>query len=641
MRTMLINATHSEECRVAIVENKKLIDLEIERSDQIQLKGNIYKASISRVEPSLQAAFLDIGSSRNGFLQINDIHSTYFDNFPSGDKPRRSYRPPIQEVLRAGQELVVQVVKDEREAKGATLTTNLSIPGRYLVLMIGNQRGGVSRKIADEGHRKRLKQAVEQLTVPPGMGVIVRTAGLSKSTTELQKDLDGLLHIWFEIVSKSLSTGVPTVLYEESDLATRSIRDYLRSDFDRVIFDEKNTFDRAYRFAERIVPSLCSKLVLDDNPAPLFARFGIEEQVRAATLSEIVLPSGGSIIISPTEAIVSIDVNSGRSTSRADVEETAFQTNVEAAEIVAEQLRLRDLGGLVVIDFIDMLDKRHKQIVERTLKDAVRVDRAKIEIGRISKFGLLEMSRQRLKGSLVMQNHSVCPNCRGKGLVRMSDSVGLEALRKIETAVYAGGIRDIRVHLNPSSALFLLNEKRLNLSSLEVETGAKVRIYADSRLRPDEYELILDTHSKISASSGAHDGHRTSQTQTGHGSSKGDSPASGKQFSDERQGKRKQRSRNSRRPERNRRDYHNRTEEAATSEMPDSELSAETQRPTQMASDTEGRPKRRSRSRQRNRQDRSYGTREETNNQERAHTDSLPGEEQRADEVDTKVASVK
>lgn len=498
MRRMLINAMHREEIRVAIAEDEKLLELEIERLDQVQLKGNIYKSAISRIEPSLQAAFLDIGSNRNGFLQINDIHSTYFDDTINDRLDKKSGRFPIQDVLKAGQELVVQVVKDERDAKGATLTTNLSIPGRYLVLMVGNQRGGVSRKIADEGHRKRLKQAIQQLYVPTGMGVIVRTAGLNKTSAELQRDLDGLLEIWSDIVTRSLEPGTPALLYEESDLAIRSIRDYLRSDFDEVWIDDQKTYERAHRFIERIVPTLCARLFFYQEPAPLFSRFGVEDQVKATTQAEVVLPSGGSIVICPTEAVVAIDVNSGRATSRSDVEQTAFETNREAAEVIARQLRLRDLGGLIIIDFIDMIDKRHKQIVEKTLKESVRGDRAKVEVGRISRFGLLEMSRQRLKGALLMQNHHTCPHCRGRGLVRMADSAALEALRKMETAIYAGGVRAVRLHLSPSAALFLLNEKRRNLLRLEEVAAASVLVYADSRLRPEEYELSLNTSSSLS-----------------------------------------------------------------------------------------------------------------------------------------------
>jgi len=491
-RKMVINAVHREESRVAIIENNRLVELEVERADQVQLKGNIYKAAISRVEPSLQAAFLDIGSSRNGFLQINDIHSAYFQDWPPEGGASRPGRPSIQQVLRQGQELVVQVVKDERDAKGATLTTNLSIPGRYLVLMVGNQRGGVSRKINDDNQRRKLKQSIQQLRVPPGMGVIVRTAGINRSYQELQSDLDGLMTFWRQLVSETIKPGAPRLLYQESDLIIRSIRDYLRSDFDEVVVDDPQLFARTESLLEKTAPSMKSKLKLYDRQEPIFSHYGLDVQIDAIHHADVTLPSGGSIVISPTEAVVSIDVNSGRSTSQSDVEETAFNTNKEAAIAVAEQLRLRDLGGLVVIDFIDMMDRRHKQVVERTLREAVRNDRAKVEVGRISKFGLLEMSRQRLKWSLTAQSHIKCPHCKGRGLVKLPDAAALEALRKVESAVFVGKVKSVKVHMAPSAALFLLNEKRQNLTRLETEGGATVRVYADSRLIAEDYKLVLD-----------------------------------------------------------------------------------------------------------------------------------------------------
>lgn len=490
MRRMLINAIHREESRVIISDNDILLDLEIERADQVQLKGNIYRALVSRVEPSLQAAFLDIGSSKNGFLQINDIHSAYFEEKNLGRN--LSYRPVIQDVIRAGQELVVQVVKDERDAKGATLTTNLSIPGRYLVLMVGSQRGGVSRKIAEESQRKRLKHVLQELVIPAGMSVIVRTAGLTKTSAELQRDLDGLLEIWCEIVNKSLEVNVPNLLYSESSLAIRAVRDYLRNDFDEIWIDDADTFKQACDFADKIIPTFRSRFFYFDKPIPILSYFNLEAQVSAISHTEVPLPSGGSIVITPTEAVVAIDVNSGRSTANADVEETAFETNKEAAEVIARQLRLRDLGGLIVIDFIDMLDRQNRMIVERLLKDAVRGDRAKVEVGRISKFGLLEMSRQRIKGALITHSHSTCPNCKGRGLVRIADSSALEALRKVEAAVYGGGVKLVKLSLPPQSALFLLNEKRRSLTRLE-EFGASVLVFADGRLKSEESELIMDT----------------------------------------------------------------------------------------------------------------------------------------------------
>ncbi len=488
-RRMLINALYPEECRIAVAEDDKLLELEIERAEQGQLKGNIYKAPITRIEPSLQAAFLDIGSNRNGFLQINDINPSYF----CGVETENKRRPSIQDVLKARQHLVVQVVKDERAAKGATLTTNLSIPGRYLVLMVGNQRGGVSRKIVDEGQRRRLRQAVQGLKIPPGMGVIVRTAGLNKSSTELQRDLDALLDTWYDVVANSLEAGGPKPLYQESNLAIRTIRDYLTSEIDEILIDEPKAFETAKEFVKRIIPSFEDKVHFFEQPQPLFSNFHLDGQVEETNQPEVILPSGGSIVINSTEAVVAIDVNSGRSTSQADVEETAFATNKEAAGVIARQLRLRDLGGLVVIDFIDMTDRKHKQVVEKTLKDAVRSDKAKIEVGRISKFGLLEMSRQRLKSSLLSQSHNVCSHCAGRGRVRTPESAALEVLRKIQSSVFAGGIVEIRVHMAPSAALLLLNNKRQMLADFEAKTEAAILVFADGRKKPDEYDLELVT----------------------------------------------------------------------------------------------------------------------------------------------------
>lgn len=499
---MLINAVHEEECRVAICDDDRLLELELERADHTQLKGNVYKAAITRIEPSLQAAFLDIGSNRNGFLQINDINPAYFRDYPRDDNSGRYRgRPAIQDVLEQGQELIVQVVKDEREAKGATLTTNLSIPGRYLVLMVGNHRGGVSRKIVDEAQRYQLRQAVQNLKIPPGMGVIVRTAGINKTSQALQADLDALLETWFDIVSLSQKPESPVVLYKEFDLASRMIRDYYTSEIEEILVDCPKTHEHVLNYVSKSAPSVLAKLKLYSDPQPLFSHFLLDNQVEAIGKPEVILPSGGSIVMTPTEAIVTIDVNSGRSTGRADVEETAFETNKEAAEEIAKQLRLRDLGGLIVIDFIDMIDKRHKQIVERVLKDAVAYDKAKIEVGRISKFGLLEMSRQRLKASLPSQSQMVCPQCSGRGRVKSTESAALEALRKIQSSVYAGGVRSVRVRLAPGAALMLLNNKRQILSKLEESTSTQILIFADGRMKQDEYELELDTgHLHVSGS---------------------------------------------------------------------------------------------------------------------------------------------
>jgi ribonuclease E len=533
-RRMLINALYPEECRVAVIEDDTLIELEVERADHSLSKGNIYKAPITRIEPSLQAAFLDIGSSRNGFLQINDINPSYFSrpekngdsNEEDGDNSKRqNQRVAIQDGLRPNQNLVVQVVKDERAAKGATLTTNISIPGRYLVLMVGNQRGGVSRKIVDEGQRKRLRQAVQSLKIPVGMGVIVRTAGINKSSVELQRDLDALVDTWVGIVQKSLEPGGPIALYKESNLSIRTIRDYLTPEIEEILIDSKEVYENARDFVSKIVPNFEEKVTFYDKPQPLFSSYHLDAQIEETNQPEVILPSGGSIVINITEAIVAVDVNSGRSTGQSDVEQTAFETNKEAAEVIAKQLRLRDLGGLVVIDFIDMVDKRHKQVVEKALKDAVRTDKAKIEVGRISKFGLLEMSRQRLKSSLNSQSHMVCPHCTGRGRVKTSDSAALEALRKIQSSVFAGGVDVIKAHMSPGAALMLLNDKRAILADFEERSGTRIIIFADGRMKPEQYELELVTSKgeevRISRNSGREE--RESQEERRGNRRRGDS----------------------------------------------------------------------------------------------------------------------
>ncbi len=560
-RRMLINATHDEECRIAIADDDQLLELEIESSNQQQLKGNIYKARITNVEKSLQAAFLDIGSKRNGFLQINDIHPAYFNNWPPENHEGRLPKPAIQDVLREGQNLIVQVVKDEREAKGATLTTNLSIPGRFLVLMIGSQRGGVSRKISDAGQRSRLRQAVQSLKVPPGMSVIVRTAGINKAGHELQADLDNLLKLWNQVVTQSLGVPkTPLPLFEESTLAIRTVRDFLSSDIDEILIDEENIFNNVNEFIKKTVPTFKDRIQLYSDTRPLFSNYMLDTQIEAIDSPEVTLPNGGSIVIDTTEAIVAIDVNSGRATSQADVEETAFETNKEAAKTIATQLRLRDLGGLIVIDFIDMLDKRHRLIVEKTLKDALRRDKAKVEISRISKFGLLEMSRQRLKSSIASQRYATCPTCVGRGRIKTSKSSALEALRKIESTAYAGGVDSIMIRLAPSPALFLLNEKRNDLFELEKATNVRIAVYADGRLHQHEYELEVNTEgSSSSSSSSQSSGQRGRGRDRGRGgggrkrtgrrssskNSQGSSSSEGKKRSSRNNNRRRNKSRNS------------------------------------------------------------------------------------------------
>ncbi len=500
-RKMLINAIHSEECRIAIVEGKDLYELEVESNVGRKLRGNLYKTKISRIEPSLQAAFLDIGTERNGFLQINDIHPAYFGDRTKGRGDKNQRRPKIQDVLFPGQELIVQVVKEERELKGATLTTYLSLPGRYVVIMPGSDRGGISRKISDGEQRKRLKSLASELEIPAGVGLIVRTAGLDRSQADLSRDLSLQLKLWEKILERSQTAPSPSLLYRESDLATRVIRDYFTPDIREILIDDEDTFNKVREFVDQVMPRYRSRVKLYDSEQPIFSALGIDEQVGNTFQREVRLPSGGAIVIDSLEALVAIDVNSGKATSGGDIEETAFRTNLEAVEEIARQLRLRDLGGLIVIDFIDMVNRSHRNEVERRMKDAVKNDKARIEIGRLSKFGLLEMSRQRLRASLASQSHITCQHCSGSGKVKNPELVALEVLRKIQAAVVVGHVNRVRARLAPAAALFLLNSKKFELSSLEREHDVKIFILADGRLRADEYQFEMESDKSAGASS--------------------------------------------------------------------------------------------------------------------------------------------
>lgn len=490
-RRMLINASDPEECRIAIVEDGNIVELEVESNVGGKLKGNIYKAKISRVEPSLQAAFIDIGTQRNGFLQINDIHPAYFKTGRHSD--RNPGRARIQDVLEAGQELVVQVVKEEREAKGATLTTYLSLPGRYLVVMPGSDRGGISRKISDSDQRSRLRKLTQELEVPTGIGMIIRTAGLDRSQSELSRDLSLQLKLWEKIVTASQSAVCPQLLYKESDLATRVIRDYFTPEIREILIDDPETYNRVKEFVGEVMPRYRSRVRQYEEQQPMFSSFGVEEQVEETLRREVKLPSGGAIVIDSLEALVAIDVNSGKATAGENIEDTAYRTNLEAADVIARQLRLRDLGGLIVVDFIDMLDKRHRSAVERRLTEALKIDKARVEVGHLSQFGLLEMSRQRLRASLSSQSHVTCPHCRGLGKLKNTELVALEVLRKIQNAVIVGHVSAVRARLSPGPALFLLNHKKQELARLEEQCGGKILVLADGRLRADEYEFEMDS----------------------------------------------------------------------------------------------------------------------------------------------------
>ncbi len=424
---MLINATQKEELRVALVDGQRLFDLDIESPGHESKKANIYKGRITRIEPSLEAAFVDYGAERHGFLPLKEIAKNYF---PSGYTYQG--RPSIKEVLKEGQEVIVQVEKEERGSKGAALTTFISLAGSYLVLMPNNPRaGGISRRIEGD-ERTQLKAALSTLDLPQGMGLIVRTAGVGKSAEELEWDLNVLLNHWNAIKEASDSNTAPFLIHQESNVIVRAIRDYLRRDIGEILIDSNTIYERAKQHIQLIRPDFLSRVKKYDGEVPLFSHYQIESQIESAFQREVRLPSGGSIVIDPTEALTSIDINSARATKGGDIEETALNTNLEASDEIARQLRLRDLGGLVVIDFIDMTPVRHQREVENRLRDAVRLDRARVQIGRISRFGLLEMSRQRLSPSLAEASHHICPRCTGTGVVRDNESLALSVLRLIE-----------------------------------------------------------------------------------------------------------------------------------------------------------------------------------------------------------------
>lgn len=490
-RRMLINATQSEECRIAIIDDRQLFELEVESHLSKKLKGNIYKARIARIEPSLQAAFLDLGTNRNGFLQINDVHPAFFRDNPRTRGQKGRIR--MQDVLAPGQELIVQVIKEEREMKGATLSTYLSLPGRYLVLMPGSDRGGVSRKINDPEQRRRLKMLSQEFELPAGVGMIIRTAGLDRSLSELSRDLETQLRVWEQVVSNAQTATSPSVLYAESDLALRVIRDYFTPEVREILIDDQKTFDRVREFVGQVMPRYRSRIKYYSGELPLFSFFGIEDQVADTLKPEIKLRSGGSIVIEQLEALVAIDVNSGKATSQGDIEETAYRTNLEAADEVARQLRLRDLGGLVVVDFIDMTDRRNRAAVEKQMREAVKIDKARIEIGVLSKFGLLEMSRQRIRASITSQSHLKCQFCQGTGVVRNPELVALEILRKVQTASAAGHLSLVKVRASPGVAMYLLNNKRSQIVALEQKYNLSTIILSDGRLTPGEYEFELET----------------------------------------------------------------------------------------------------------------------------------------------------
>jgi ribonuclease E len=484
MKRMLFNATQSEELRVAIVDGQKLIDLDIEHAGKEQRKSNIYKGVITRIEPSLEAAFVDYGTDRHGFLPFKEIARSYFQ-----DKPEQG-RARIQDVIKEGQEVIVQVDKDERGSKGAALTTFISLAGRYLVLMPNNPRGGgVSRRVEGE-ERNELRDTMAQLEVPNGMSIIARTAGIGRSAEELQWDLNYLAQLWQAIEDASNFQPGAYLIYQESSLVIRAIRDYFSADIGEILIDTADVHEQALQFMNHVMPGNVTRVKLYQDEIPLFSRFQIEHQIESAFAREVRLPSGGAIVIDHTEALVSIDVNSGRSIKGADIEQTAFNTNLEAAEEVARQMRLRDLGGLVVIDFIDMENQRNQRDVENALRDALHYDRARVQMGKISRFGLLELSRQRLRPSLGETNHMTCPRCNGTGHIRGIESTALHILRITQEEAMKDNSAIIQVQLPVEAATFLLNEKRADIHKIEQRTGVEVILIPNIHMETPNYNIV-------------------------------------------------------------------------------------------------------------------------------------------------------
>jgi ribonuclease E len=488
---MLFNATQAEELRVAIVDGQKLVDLDIESAAKEQRKSNIYKAVITRIEPSLEAAFVDYGAERHGFLPFKEVSRSYF--LPDVEPGRAR----IQDALKVGQELIVQVEKDERGNKGAALTTYISLAGRYLVLMPNNPRGGgVSRRIEGED-RQELREVMDQLDVPNGMSLIARTAGIGRTAEELQWDLNYLLQLWGAIDGAAKAQAGAFLIYQESSLVIRAIRDYFQPEIGEILIDTDDIFEQAQQFMAHVMPGNVSRVKRYRDDVPLFSRFQIEHQIESAYSRQVNLPSGGAVVIDHTEALVAVDVNSGRATKGADIEETALRTNLEAADEIARQLRLRDLGGLIVIDFIDMESSRSQREVENRLRDALHFDRARVQTGKISRFGLLELSRQRLRPALAETSYITCPRCTGTGHIRSTESAALHILRILEEEAMKENTGAIHVQVPVDVGTFLLNEKRIDIARIETRHRVNLLIVPNRHLETPQHEIIRLRHDQL------------------------------------------------------------------------------------------------------------------------------------------------
>jgi len=486
---ILINAVDPEECRIALVKGGHLENFSIETAAGEITRGNIYKGVVTRVEPSLQAAYVDYGAEKNGFLQQHEIHSDYYAAKSSSNKRAAS---GIQYLIERRQELLVQVTKEPLAQKGAMLTTYISLPGRYTVLMPGGKTSGVSRKIEDEKERQRLKDIMDSLEIPEGFGTIIRTAGELQKKREISKDIRYLLRLWKNIKKQGISSPAPSLLYKERHLAIRAIRDHFTSDVSTILIDDKNVYRDVKDFMRIISPRHAKIVTPYKDPEPIFTKNRIEDQIGSIFAGRVPLKSGGHIVINPTEALVAIDVNSGKARRKTSMEATAYAINMEAAAETARQLRLRDLGGLVVIDFIDMRERKHNMAVEKAMRDHTKIDKARIDIGKISKFGLMELTRQRIAASVEYGSFMPCPHCQGKGLVPSAERLALEFLRRLRSETLKENITQVKGIIPSNVAYYLLNKKRKEIVDVEMSRNLTVTIEGDPAMQPGESRIICD-----------------------------------------------------------------------------------------------------------------------------------------------------
>ena len=495
MKRMLFNATHPEELRVAIVDGQTLVDLDIEFLDSESIRGNIYRGTVTKVEPSLEAVFVDYGAQRQGFLSLKDISRNYFSKKYSASTPMSQVN--VQDAIEVGAEMIVQVEKNERGSKGAALTTFLSLAGRYLVFLPNNPRGGgISRQVEGSG-RHELKEILSKLDLPSEHSVIARTAGIGQPIENFETDLNYLVNLWKAIETTAEKNDPPLLIYQESSLIVRTLRDYMRDDVRQILIDDRDLYTKTKQFVEDVMPATKVQVEFYDGTVPLFSKYQIEHQIKNAFEQKVTLPNGGVIVIEQTEAMVTIDVNSARSTKGADIEETALQTNLEAVEQIAKQLKVRDVGGLIVIDLIDMNSSRNRKKVEKHLVQSVETDRARTRIGKISQFGLLEMSRQRLRSSIEESSHDTCPRCKGRGFIRSVTSSALSILRLIDEDSRKESTELIHAHVPVEVATFLVNEKRHELNALENRTGTRIVIVPTRSLLTPDHHILRFTAAEV------------------------------------------------------------------------------------------------------------------------------------------------